>query len=71
MLCIFPLQASNWCQMSEQFLNKMEDKVDLCTSTPQSKELLGELDMYISVTKDQQSARVEQVCGCVCVSVGG
>ncbi len=54
-------QASNWCQMSQQFVDKMEDKVDLCTSAPQSKELLAELDAYIFVTKDQQSARMEQV----------
>ncbi len=50
--------------MTQQFLDEMEDKVDLCTSAPKTKDLIDELDAYMSVTNDQQSARLEQV-GCV------
>ncbi len=47
--------------MTQQFLDKMEDKVDLCTSAPKAKDLIDELDVYMSATNDQQSARLEQV----------
>ena len=66
------MQASNWCQTTQTFLEKMREKVDHCTSISEAKDLLEELSVYMSVTKDQQSARVEQVCEPVCVyRVGG
>jgi len=46
----------------------MEDKVVECKSAPEAKELLEELTMYLSVTKDQQTARVEQVHHLSCIT---
>ena len=54
-------QASNWCQTSQQFLNSMEEKVDMCDRSEEAASLTAELTLYISVTKEQQTGRVEQV----------
>lgn len=41
----------------------MEEKIDHCTSSNDSTSLLEELSVYLTVTEDEQNARVEQVRG--------
>ena len=41
----------------------MEDKIDHCTTSSDTTSLLEELSVYMTVTEDEQNARVEQVRG--------
>ena len=69
---LFP-QANNWCSKTYTTLEEMERKTSGCEHSADARELIGEVDGYITFTKGDQEARVQKVCicMCMCVCVGG
>ena len=47
----------------------MERKIIGCEHSADARELIGEVDGYITFTKGDQEARVQKVCVTVCVCV--
>lgn len=68
MVCVY-VQASNWCQKSQVFLNSMEERGDVCDSSSEAASLLAELSAFVSVTKQEQLERVDQVMPWYCIDV--
>ena len=56
-------EGSKWCQMSEQLLQELEQKMSECDTASEVASLIEELTIYLSVTKEEQMGRVNKVCG--------